>query len=538
MEFIAKFDPITRSDAEIINESSNPTIIIEAWNISRFSIYERVSFIRNNTWQRLVNVLEGLASPDISKLDFYHSQNFNQEEVKELSKYDIDLSDYISLDVKHFFESKKSINLAGVTWVIWSWKSYIINMFNKIAEEEWIEFYHIDLDKIWHEILSSNTDNKSIELRNKLIWKFWNRISDDQWFIIREELSKLVFSDINNKHYLDSLIIPLIGYFLKERILNSRWFVLVDWALIIDNNLQKLLNNNLLILDVSVDLQKERLINRWYSGEKIQWSTNSQLNYEEKLNKYSKNKLDEYWNLFTCKNDDLTENDIRLLFNNLLSSADLGLEIRIKSLLHKLWISNNFFYLYSNLRFSYNEEWRYYHNWQHIIECVDKLYEIKESLSEEDFIKLFLAILFHDIFYSSNNKYWENEKRSAELFKVYLDKLNIDLSYLEDVYSLIITTIDHDTEWKDIKHNLISDIDFSVFARDRNSYINYIHDIQLEYSHIDYKYFVSKRIEFLKKLKKRKSIFITEYFHSNYESQAISNINYELNYLQYQLKGL
>jgi len=52
----------------------------------------------------------------------------------------------------------------------------------------------------------------------------------------------------------------------------------------------------------------------------------------------------------------------------------------------------------------YDTSERLYHNWFHIIACLNILYEIKKSISHEEFIALFFAILFHDAIYSSKAK--------------------------------------------------------------------------------------------------------------------------------------
>jgi predicted metal-dependent HD superfamily phosphohydrolase len=52
----------------------------------------------------------------------------------------------------------------------------------------------------------------------------------------------------------------------------------------------------------------------------------------------------------------------------------------------------------------YDNPDRLYHNWFHVVACLNELYEVKEYLFNEEFIPLVFAIIFHDAVYNSSAK--------------------------------------------------------------------------------------------------------------------------------------
>ena len=88
--------------------------------------------------------------------------------------------------------------------------------------------------------------------------------------------------------------------------------------------------------------------------------------------------------------------------------------------------------------YPYFENNRYYHNLDHILDLLNKAKD-KGVLTE----RLFLAILFHDIIYSTKKLAIPfNEYRSAKFFKK-LFKNKISKDALNSIYYAIISTKDH-----------------------------------------------------------------------------------------------
>jgi len=130
----------------------------------------------------------------------------------------------------------------------------------------------------------------------------------------------------------------------------------------------------------------------------------------------------------------------------------------------------------------YNEKHRFYHNWSHIIDLVNKALH-KDIL----FNDLLLAILFHDIVYLPRNS--DNEEKSAEIFKIYFSN-NIN------VYNSILNTKTHTST--DTLSQQLNDLDMSILYTDNlTDFIEYEKGISKEFSFVSKDTYLKKRIEFL-----------------------------------------
>lgn len=86
----------------------------------------------------------------------------------------------------------------------------------------------------------------------------------------------------------------------------------------------------------------------------------------------------------------------------------------------------------------YDEKHRFYHNIDHVLDLLNKAKE--QNVLTDD---LYLAIVFHDIIYSTNKfLYRFNEFRSARLFKR-LFKNKLPESSVKRIYKAILSTRKH-----------------------------------------------------------------------------------------------
>lgn len=73
--------------------------------------------------------------------------------------------------------------------------------------------------------------------------------------------------------------------FLRERIGHSEGIVLVDWALLVEDNLLSLVNNNVLLVKSDYQTQLKRLLGGDLPGAEVKRRINSQLTNPEKESK-------------------------------------------------------------------------------------------------------------------------------------------------------------------------------------------------------------------------------------------------------------
>jgi len=149
---------------------------------------------------------------------------------------------------------------------------------------------------------------------------------------------------------------------------------------------------------------------------------------------------------------------------------------------------------------TYSDEDRYYHNLSHIASCVDMLDPYR---GREDYQKLFLALLWHDVVYDTART--DNEELSAEKAVTFMDGLGLDGA--EDVSRMIISTKEHATDVED--EQLVCAIDMSILAEPFPIYLAYTKGIREEYrkvAPIDSEFY-DGRLTFLNRLSRKQVIF-------------------------------
>lgn len=131
----------------------------------------------------------------------------------------------------------------------------------------------------------------------------------------------------------------------------------------------------------------------------------------------------------------------------------------------------------------YDEEHRYYHNIDHIVDMVSNAKDL--NILTDD---LFLAIVFHDIIYDPRAT--DNEEKSAALFSKYFSNTLIENAILE--------TKSH--KYSSDLSKQLCDLDLNVLHSDFKTFMDFEHKIFKEYQFVDYQIYKTERIKILKSL--------------------------------------
>lgn len=451
------------------------------------------------------------------------------------------IQDYVSLIAKHFMEARMNWQyLVWLTGTIWAWKSYIADRFVGLWTQEGILVHNIDLDKIWHRILEVATEEWYQLVRQELVKEFWDTIQVEWWYIDRKALWEIVFNDSEKRKRLDEIMFKPMQIRIRREMCGKNGIILLNGALLVESWITDLTNNNIVLIWVDEEVQQYRLSGRNLGNEQIERRLKSQFSTTKKRQIIS-NEMKSTWygNLIDFENNWDNEGEIEEKFNKILSSVDVFWELRIKSIFNKLWIEDKWLDIYAKLKPMYDGPERLYHNWFHIVACLNELYEIKKNMSEEDFIVLFFSILFHDAIYNSKAKSWENERNSAILSEEILKELWFNLTLIKKVSRLIDITATHEINWKDILWAYMVDIDLSILWKSWDIYygginsikLGYMRAIRSEYSCYTEEEYIKWRLVFLRG-KVWKSIFKTPYFIEKYEDQAQENMQKEIAMLE------
>lgn len=136
----------------------------------------------------------------------------------------------------------------------------------------------------------------------------------------------------------------------------------------------------------------------------------------------------------------------------------------------------------------YDEEHRYYHNMEHIVDMVSIAKDL--NILTDD---LFLAIIFHDIIYDPRLN--DNEEKSAELFSKYFPKKNAKNKLIKNA---ILETKTH--KYTSELSKQLCDLDLNILHSDFKTFMDFEHKIFKEYQFVDYKTYKTERVKVLKSL--------------------------------------
>lgn len=172
---------------------------------------------------------------------------------------------------------------------------------------------------------------------------------------------------------------------------------------------------------------------------------------------------------------------------------------------------------------SYEQDYRGYHNYTHIQDCLDKLEEVRGLIQYNRAVEM--AIWYHDVVYVPASEI--NEQMSAEIAYNDCLRLGRNHNFATIVKNLIILSAHNPT--KRIPDSLyMHDIDFSILGEGPDKYASYMIGIYREWQYARKDLQKKNRRHFLKRQLRKRRIFLTEYFRDKYEDATRDNIKKEL----------
>lgn len=183
---------------------------------------------------------------------------------------------------------------------------------------------------------------------------------------------------------------------------------------------------------------------------------------------------------------------------------------------------------WNDIETKYTNKKRYYHNLTHLYNMFLQIEEFKIEI--EDLNSLKFAIWYHDIIYKSTKK--DNEAQSAIFAEKALKILKYDMSEIEKVKNLIISTKTHELLLTQNSDNAyLLDLDLSILGADWKTYSKYIQNIRKEYKIYPDILYKRGRKKVLKHFLERDVLYFTEMFRTKFEQQARSNLKREIEML-------
>lgn len=176
--------------------------------------------------------------------------------------------------------------------------------------------------------------------------------------------------------------------------------------------------------------------------------------------------------------------------------------------------------LLAELQAAYAQPQRFYHNQQHLQECLTLLEQVKHLAQQPQHIAL--ALYFHDAVYDPQAH--DNEAQSAAWAAHVLKTSGASSVLIERIKQLIIVTQHHLISEDDNDAKLLLDIDLAILGQDSARFNEYEQQIKQEYTWVADEAFKQGRGQVLTSFLQREWIYQSEYFRSRLEQQARLNI--------------
>lgn len=179
------------------------------------------------------------------------------------------------------------------------------------------------------------------------------------------------------------------------------------------------------------------------------------------------------------------------------------------------------------LQAAYASPPRAYHNFQHVQEVLRHYHEVAAAPGWRQPAEVGLAVLYHDAIYEAGRR--DNETRSAELAVAHVARwwptAGIDAQRVVDLIEL---TARHGTLQPadvDDEAALFLDCDMAILGAEPALFDAYDRGIAAEYrGHVPAWLFKLNRRRFLKALLARPRIYLSDFFHQRYDTQARRNL--------------
>jgi predicted metal-dependent HD superfamily phosphohydrolase len=179
--------------------------------------------------------------------------------------------------------------------------------------------------------------------------------------------------------------------------------------------------------------------------------------------------------------------------------------------------------LYDDLIRAYSEPHRAYHTVVHLESCLRE-FDAARQLAEAPYA-IEAALWFHDAIYDTHRS--DNEERSASWASSALSALGVSASRAKRVGQLVLATCHHEAG-NDADTALLLDVDLSILGTRPENFDRYEAEVRREYAWVSDADFRHGRRAILEKLRDRKRIYQTDFFHDRYEAQARANLTRSL----------
>lgn len=181
---------------------------------------------------------------------------------------------------------------------------------------------------------------------------------------------------------------------------------------------------------------------------------------------------------------------------------------------------------------------RDFHNLKHLVDVLARVDELAAETHEPELVRL--AAWYHGAIFDSAdaaayaNRGGEDELASARLALEELTALGVSEKRARRVHDLVVALRRHTTDASDFDCAVLCDADLAMLAAEPQKYKAYLHDIRAEYAHLPVEHYVRARVNIVRKLLGRTSLFVSP-LGAAWEEAARQNLGAELQRLEKEL---
>ncbi len=204
---------------------------------------------------------------------------------KGIVKEQGDVSRHVSLGVKQALEGRSlGQYLVGITGGSGSGKTTLTQELVSTFRHRGIEAWHVDLDRLGHDLLSADYSDPVYErVRTQIGRDFGKTVILGDGGVNRRVLGPLVFGDEAALDRLFEIVQEPLLLRLRDTLRGKRGVIFIDGAILVERELTHLVNHNLVLACADEEVALQRLLDRDRIDEsEIRNRLRSQTSVEEK----------------------------------------------------------------------------------------------------------------------------------------------------------------------------------------------------------------------------------------------------------------
>jgi pantetheine-phosphate adenylyltransferase len=241
--------------------------------------------------------------------------------VKDIQKEQGLIQDYVPAYVKQCVEAKLSGQyIVGLTGEIGSGKSYVGQKLVAFAQALGLEAHNIDLDYLARQIQTDLKEEKYALVRRQIISAFGEKVANLDGSINRKALGEIVFSNRKKLDQLNKIMATPILVRLRHELKGKKGLIFLNAALLVEAEMSRLANYNMILLSVDAATQEKRLLARGLNKKQIERRLKSQYDFASKKALLEREiKQNQHGQLWFLANQAASDQEIKNLLQDILN---------------------------------------------------------------------------------------------------------------------------------------------------------------------------------------------------------------------------